>query len=259
MCSAYYIIQKLWEQLHLTAIIPTCLIWAKFLQAQLNYPFCSYRSICARNLWEHFIVCSASGSSSELCNNLHCGHLKWCLCIFMNSGFWGQSVIHRTQHRTVECVFYIEHRKYGILVIMLSISLVLTLFSFLLNINLYIFFIYHIIIILSHCVMLFWRENKIGNRPCLGETGWGRYTFCRIFLFLLPAISSCRNWHSWVISMFIIYTIRKMNSFFWKLCHLLCISHDWSQVTTNSILLSLLWEVVIACETCRIFTWRTFK
>lgn len=98
-------------------------------------------------------------------------------------GTWN-SVIHRTQHRTIECVFYIEHRKYVILVIMLSISLVLTLFSFLLNINLYIFFSY-IILILSHCVMLFWRENKIGNRPCLGETGWGRYTLCRIFLFLL--------------------------------------------------------------------------
>lgn len=117
MRSAYYITQKLQEQLHLTAIIPTCcLIWAKFLQAQLNCSFCSYRSICAMNLWEYFIVCSASGSSSELCNNLHCGHLKWCLCIFMNLGFWGLSAIHRTQYRTVNCVFYtaqeIRHLSY---------------------------------------------------------------------------------------------------------------------------------------------------
>lgn len=115
----------------LTAIIPTCcLIWAKFLQAQLNYPFCSYGSICATNLWEHFTVCSACGSSSELCNNSHCGHLKWCpWFIFMNSGVWGQSVFHRTQHRTVKCVFYTQHRIYGILVIIISIGLVLVLFK----------------------------------------------------------------------------------------------------------------------------------
>lgn len=48
--------QKLWEQLHLIAIAT----WAKFLQAQLKYSFCSDRNRRWKNLYEYLTALPAA-------------------------------------------------------------------------------------------------------------------------------------------------------------------------------------------------------
>lgn len=178
----------------------------------------------------------------------------------MNAGFWSQSVIHRILSRTVKCVFLYSTEKNAILAIIVFVGLIFFLISSKYQFVQFFFLYYINSITLFCCSFLQRKENWVKS---LAGENWMRRTLskwqCRIFLVFTPSVFSHRNWHSWAISMFTIYKIPDMNSFFWKLYHLLCVSHGWSQVTTNAILLSLVWEAGIAYEMCRILACNPFR